>query len=288
MSSQFEQPELWNEPTLQHVLGLSEAWLERIDPLVLNLLVAKEIASLSTLAIGGYVRQLNRWAAELHEYLPGAEQEFHRTPEAWKDDLAFFHLGMLCWYVDEVLGIRYREDQRDLKSVCYTDTSDLFLNGVIDTRRGTCANMAALHVALGWRLGWKVSLALAGWHVFCRYDDGERIHNIEATKNGQGGFHSHPDEYYQKRHGIPDGAIEQGSDLRALRGRELVGLFVGMRARFYQDSGDWQAGERDYALAVELFPKSWLFQRKHAELRRIVPSRSRSRPVGSLIAHEAH
>jgi hypothetical protein len=279
---------LRNDPALGELFSLPTDQCEISDPLILNLLVAKEITSLSTLDLGAYVRQVNRWAAELKECLPGAEAEFHCTPEAWKNDIHFFRLGMLCWYVDEVLRIRYREDQRDLKSVCYTDPRDLFLNGVIDTRRGTCGNMAALHVALGWRLGWKVSLALAGWHVFCRYDDGERIHNIEATKNGQGGFHSHPDEYYQKRHGIPDGAIEQGSDLRALRGRELVGLFVGMRARFYQDSGDWQAGERDYALAVELFPKSWLFQRKHAELRRIVPSRSRSRPVGSLIAHEAH
>jgi hypothetical protein len=88
----------------------------------------------------------------------------------------------------------------------------IFLNGAIDSRQGTCANMAALHVALGWRLGWNVSLALAGWHVFCRYDDGERIHNIEATKNGQGGFHSHPDEYYQKQHRIPDRPLQQGSE----------------------------------------------------------------------------
>jgi hypothetical protein len=262
------RPESLNHPTLGDLLSLPAEALEQLDPLVLNLLVAKEILSLSKLEIGVYVRQANRWAAELKECLPGAEAEFQRTPDPWKNDIHFFRLGMLCWYVDEVLGIRYREDQRDLKTVSYTDPSDLFLNGVIDTRRGTCGNMAALHVALGWRLGWKVSLALAGWHIFCRYDDGERIHNIEATKNGDGGFHSHPDDYYQERHGIPDGAIDQGSDLRALRGRELLGLFVGMRGRFYQDTGDCDAAERDYALAVHFFPQSWLFRRKREEMRR--------------------
>jgi hypothetical protein len=254
--------------SLPFLLEFPEDRLEQLDPLVLNLLVAKEIASLSALEIGVYVRQANRWAAELKEYLPGAEAEFQRTPEAWKHDVHFFRLGMLCWYVDEVLGIRYREDQRDLQTVCYTDPRDLFLNGVIDTRRGTCGNMAALHVALGWRLRWKVSLALAGWHVFCRYEDRERIHNIEATKNGRGGFHSHLDAYYQKQHGIPDRALQQGSDLRALRWRELLGLFVGMRGRFYQDTGDCDAAERDYTLAVQFFPQSWLFRRKREEMRR--------------------
>jgi hypothetical protein len=32
--------------------------------------------------------------------------------------------------------------------------------------------MAALHLALGWRLGWPVSLAVVGWHVILRFDNG--------------------------------------------------------------------------------------------------------------------
>jgi hypothetical protein len=112
-------------PRLQHLLDFSQHGLETVDPVVLNLVVAQEIPLFSSLDIGLYSCEVNRWATELRGCLPGAEQEFHRTPEAWKDDLAFFHLGMLCWYVDEVLGIRYREDQRDLQTVCYTDPRDL-------------------------------------------------------------------------------------------------------------------------------------------------------------------
>ena len=92
----------------------------------------------------------------------------------------------------------------------YTDPSDLFLNGVIDTRRGTCANMAALHVALGWRLGWPVSLACVASHFVCRYDDGQVTHNIEATQSGHGGFRSDPDEYLIKKHELPPVAIASG------------------------------------------------------------------------------
>jgi regulator of sirC expression with transglutaminase-like and TPR domain len=179
--------------------------------------------------------------------------------------MAFFRLGMLCWYVDEVLGVRYREDQQYLESVSYIDPSDLFLNGVMDTRRGTCGNMAALHVAIGWRLGWPVSLAMAGWHILCRYDDGKTIHNIEATNNGKGGFHSHPDAYYRAKYQVSEDAIRAGSDLTALSPRQMLGAFLLMRARHWQDSGHAKEAATDYRRAAEFFPESRLLQRKLIE-----------------------
>src|SRR5262249_18466309 len=157
----------------------------RVDPLLMNLLIARGIPSLIGLDVAAYQRRADQWAADVTRCLAADEPAFHRAPGDWKNDLAFFRLGVLCWYVDEGLGIRYREDQRDLTAVAYTDPTDLFLNGVMDTRRGTCANMPTLHVALGWRLGWPVSLACAGWHLLCRYDDGRRTHNIEATNTGR-------------------------------------------------------------------------------------------------------
>ena len=84
----------------------------------------------------------------------------------------------------------------------------------MDTRRGTCGNMAALHVAIGWRLGWPVSLACVKSHLICRYDDGKVTHNIEATQAGYGGFKSDPDEYLIKEYGLPPIAVSSGSDLR--------------------------------------------------------------------------
>ena len=128
--------------------------------------------------------------------MPGCEAKYYESPRDWKDDIRFFRLGVLCWYVVEVLGVKYREDHRDVKSVLYTNPSDLFLNGIMDTRRGTCGNMAALHVAVAWRLGWPVSLACVRSHLICRYDDGHVTHNIEATQAGSGygtgGFKSIP------------------------------------------------------------------------------------------------
>jgi len=241
---------------LGDVIGKSDTFLASVDPLELNLLVAREIPACRDLAVAEYQRTADAWATDLAARLVTFEDQFHVSPEAWKDDIRFFRLGLLCWYVAEVLGIRYRDDQRDLQSVSYTDPADLFVQGVMDTRQGTCGNMAALHVALVWRLGWPLHLACAGPHIFCRYDDGEVVHNIECTNNSQGGFQSHSDAHYQESRGIPDVAIECGSDLRALTPRQMLGLFIGLRGRHREDTGLLTEAESDYLLARTLFPKN--------------------------------
>jgi hypothetical protein len=240
----------------EDLLALTDAELARVDPVEMNLLVARGIPSLPDLDIHRYQRIADAWAEDTRRRLPAAEAAFHQTPQDWKNDVRFFRLGIVCWYVDQVLGIRYREDQRELKRVLYTDPSDLFLNGVMDTRRGSYGNMATLHVALGWRLGWPVSLACVGSHFICRYDDGEVTHNIEATKNGGGGFHSHPDEYYLQEHRLPGKAVTCGSDLRAVTPREMLGLFFGARGRHFDNTNRLEEAEADYLLARYLFPRS--------------------------------
>jgi hypothetical protein len=254
-----------SDVTFEFLSRLPSGELTRVDPLVLNLAVARGAPTLSSLAIQDYSAKADRWTAEFEHYLPSSESQFRRSPHEWKNDLAFFRLGLLCWYVDEILGIRYREDQQFLQAVWYTDPSDLFLNGVMDSRRGTCGNMSALHVAIGWRLGWPVSLACAGWHILCRYSDGIKTHNIEATNNGRGGFHSHPDSYYRAKYRISEEAIRDGSDLTALSSRSMLGLFVGLRARHWHDIGHFQEAAADYRLASHLFPASRLFRRKAGE-----------------------
>ena len=184
-----------------------------------------------------------------------------------------YRLGVLCHFVHNDLGIRYREDQKFAPKVTYTDPGDLFLNGVMDTRRGTCGNMAALHVALGWRLGWPVSLALARWHCILRFDDGRSVWNIEAS-NTEGGFRTNPDGYYQKEYNIPQGHIDCGSDLTFLRPRQLLGHFIGagpalvgyalrrQGGRIGVGRAIHRAAQEDFQSALALFPQSRLFRRK--------------------------
>jgi hypothetical protein len=251
-----------------------ETELASVDPLEMNLIVAKGIPELADLDVPRYQAEADRWADEISERLPQDEVFFWQSPADWKNDVNFFRLGVLCWYVDEVLGIRYHEDQKYVQGIAYSNPCDLFLNGVMDTRRGTCGNMAALHVALAWRLGWPLYLACAGYHILARYDDGKVTHNIEATNNGKGGFHSHPDRFYQERYSFPGSGMTSGNrmyagqgrylhvDLTALKPREALGVFVGLRARHYSDIGLLDEARAHYRLANRLCPRSSLFAEK--------------------------
>jgi hypothetical protein len=213
----------------RELLALPEGEMAKVDPLVMNLLVAKSIPRPAELDIPRYVALADEWAGLVRSRLPSLERFFWQSPQDWKNDVNLFRLGVLCEILQSDLGIAYREGQRDLTSVLYTEPTDLFLNGVMDTRRGTCCNMAVLHVAIGWRLGWPVSLACVRSHLVCRFDNGEVTHNIEATYPGTGAFKSDPDAYLIREYSLPAIAIASGSDLCALNHREMLGVFIGFR-----------------------------------------------------------
>jgi hypothetical protein len=79
-------------------------------------------------------------------------------------------------------------------------------------------------------------------------------YNIETTDTGRGGFSSQTDEYILTKHQISPQAIYCGSDLRAVAPHEMLGLFLGDRARHFENTDRWDEAERDYLLARHLFP----------------------------------
>jgi hypothetical protein len=248
--------------TTDQLVGLTDAQLAEFDPLAVNLIVAREIPSLANLELSRYQEQVNAWAREFAgRCLPQWEKCFHECPQDFRDDIRFFRLGMLAQFLDQHIGVTYNEDQRGALRTRYLSGSDLFINGLLDRFQGTCANMAVLHVAMAWRMGWPVSIACIGEHKLVRYDDGQVIHNIEPTETKRGGFSSKSDEQYIAAKQMTKAALSCGSDLRALTPRERLAVFIGLRGRHYRDllleSGDenfLNLAERDYLLARYLFP----------------------------------
>lgn len=243
------------ERTVWQLLTLGDDELERADVVELNLAVARAIPSLKDLDTERYRETVDQWAARFARWLPTAERGFRQTPWKWKDDIRFFRVGMLAGFIGHNLGIRYRDDHKRVTSIAYTDPSDLFLNGLIDTKQGTCANMAALHVAISRRMAWPVSLACVKSHFVSRYDDGRVYHNIETTSDHPGMFASDPDEVYVERFKLPKKAVACGSDLRKLSAREMLGIFIALRARHFRDVGDMTRADADYARARVLAPR---------------------------------
>jgi hypothetical protein len=252
----------YSRTTIYQLLDMSEEELAAVDPLAMNLIVAKGIPELADLEIGRYQQIVNGWVNDFkRRRLPVWETHFHANPSEFDNDIRYFRLGMVCQYLELEVGIKYKLDQREVTKIYYTNPSDLFLNGVLDTHEGTCGNLSALHVAIGWRQRWPVSLACVKSHYILRYDDGRKTINIEATQCGFGGFKSDPDDYLIQFKEIPQIALSSGSDLRALRPREMLGVFVGLRARHKFDLGRAHndrnlmlASETDWLLARHLFP----------------------------------
>lgn len=248
--------------TTDHLLALTDQQLAAVDPLAMNLIVAREIPSLARLDLNEYQDTVNRWALEFAtNCLPNWQFAFHNDPDRYFGDARFFSVAMLCHYLFENVGISYIEEQRDQRPRHYTNPSDLFLNGLIDSLRGTCGNMPALALAMGWRIGWPVSLACARDHFLLRYDDGDVTFNMEVATTLAYGYWSPTDEEIIDEKRLPPAALACGSDLRALTPRERLSVFVGLRARHYKNlaeierNRDWlRLAERDYLLARWLFP----------------------------------
>lgn len=252
-------------PTLAEMVALTDDDLSAVDPVVMNIVVAKGIPSLANLDVGRYIALADQWAGNLRRRMPMLEENFHKQPGKWNNDLAIFRLGLVCQFLDVAIGIGYREEFVNLKEHLYTNPSDLFLNGVMDTRRGTCASMAILNVVIGRRVGLPVFLATAASHFLCRYEDGAAVYNIESTDTGNGTFSAADDTLQMSYMNVPVIAQKCGSDFKSATPREMLGLFVGLRARHLDDIACVAEAEQDYLLARYLFPQNrYLYERQTA------------------------
>lgn len=142
VAEQIDLDRDYSKVTVPTLMSLTESELTAVDPLAINLTVAKGIPGLDEINIATYQNVLNSWVHDFAlRFLPQCERTFQSNPTAYKNDLDFFRLGAISHYVEHELGIEYLQDQRDSKPILYSNPSDLFLNGLLDTRRGTCGNM---------------------------------------------------------------------------------------------------------------------------------------------------
>ena len=134
------------------------------------------------------------------------------------------------------LRIDFLEDQKS-ETVHYTDPTDLFMNGVMDTGRGCCGNMA-LSCRAGPTAGMASLLACVGPHSICRYDDGQKTFNIEATLWHGAACLTGGREVLRQNTIFPRCAVDCGSDFRALTPHEMLAMFLVRRARHFENVFD--------------------------------------------------
>ena len=76
-------------PTVDELLSLSNDELGNVDPVVMNLVVAKGVPALADADIGHYVQLADKWAAEINHNIPAADANFHRNPSYGRTILSF-------------------------------------------------------------------------------------------------------------------------------------------------------------------------------------------------------
>ena len=241
--------------TLAHLFLLTPEQLEEVDPLLMNLAVLKGIPKYENVDADKYVEIVDEWARQIEA---GLEREEERTdldndplyahdPDLWRAG------GMILAVAGPSIGVSYTA-----RSLDAGDATQGFLPGLIDTKRGTCANMPVLYLALAHRLEWPLKAVVSRDHLWCRWDDGSKQFNLEATDaesdGEQGSFATPTDEEYARQLGTPALARKTGSDFASLTAHELLGVFLQARAGYWMAHDRWDLAEHDLCLARTCFP----------------------------------
>ena len=127
------------------------------------------------------------------------------------------------------------------------------LKGVLDTKKGNCASMTLLYLAIAQRLGYPVHAVYVPDHFFLRYvDPNLKEQNIEASSNG--GYIS--DEKYIKEFQISERGIKNGGYLRPLSYKEYLAILVAENAIYWGKHGDTKRAIKYLEYSVRIYPHS--------------------------------
>ena len=121
-------------------------------------------------------------------------------------------------YADEFSDENLSLDQ--MKEL-YSNANNIFLAGLLRTRRGTCVSMPLLYLVIGQRLGMPVHLVAIGKHYFVRWEEPGYRMNIEATLVDRS-YVTPDDSAYLESEGKTLNQLK-GYELRNLTRREVVG-----------------------------------------------------------------
>lgn len=148
------------------LIAMSDADLTKVDVARMNLLCADGLPGAENLDVKQCLAVLDQWAEVIrqaeHKYLP----QFHRNPGRYDNSLAKFKAVNLALTLKQDLGCDYNKDlvtsgvMADIRSTrFFRDSSDIFLHGFTEKRKGSCASLPVLMVAVGRRCGYPLYLA---------------------------------------------------------------------------------------------------------------------------------
>ena len=176
-----------------------------------------------------YVSQLDDMAVEIRNRLDAKNIPYNHQAIPVINDYLFNELG-------------FKSDPDS------NNPDNLFLDTVLDNKRGYCLSLSVLYLAMGERLGLPLYGVVVPSHFFVRYDDGKVQFNIEATSKG--GYAD--DKHYIDKFKIPSG--NSGIYLQSLDKRQTLGCFFNNLGNSYSSAGNTKMSQVAFETAVEINP----------------------------------
>lgn len=214
------------------VKALSKLPEEKIDIGIAGLVLAKEI--FPEIDIQEYSKRIDRIAFDVRRLTAG-----NNSPD--------YRIRALNTHLYKIFGMEY-----DLNDPYVKNIKNRYINGILDTKKGSCVSMPLLYLAVAQRLGYPIYAVNVPQHIFLRYvDPSLKMKNIEAT--GGGGYSS--DEEYIESLQISFIALTKGAYLRTLTHREFLGILIAQNGIYWANNGDIDRAIEYLEIAVRLNPK---------------------------------
>lgn len=188
-------------PSLVEILFSGEKYINSIDTAVLNLLCSEGLPGTEHLNINKVLNTINQWTDMVKSKTDKSLSIFYRSPETYRNSIAYFKILVLVTVLEKKLNIRYNPDLISKPSIedakktnFFYHPKNVFLYGVVEHQMGSCASLPILIASVGRRLGYPLKLVMSKAHLFLRWEDDRERFNIEAAGNG---LVCHPDDYYK-------------------------------------------------------------------------------------------
>ena len=241
------EPVVVREPavcrTVDQLIDLSDEQLDSVDLVELNLAVARGIPGLEGLNLGKYQRQIDTWAQAIQSMTAMADFPLTLPDEQWKENVGLLRLSAMVDYLDREVR-RASISNKEEESSSFKDTGKLFIFGPIDNGESTRLTRLVLYAAIGRRIGWPLGISDLGTKLVLRFDDGQKAHTIDTTDADKSGFVIYSEQELAKTNTTP----------KPLNNREILGQFLQIRSRYFEQLGEWQEAEKDILLAHTLCP----------------------------------
>ncbi|MBC8205871.1 MAG: hypothetical protein ISR85_01370 [Kiritimatiellales bacterium] len=248
--------------TFEELIQLSDEEIENFDIARMNLLCAKGLPGSEDLDIEQCLLKLDQWAQHVKLREQQSLPVFFKYKEKYKNSMALFkgaYLGFAiqddfkCDYNMELYESGAMEDRTSTRF--FHDSSNIFINGLINDLKGTCSSMPVLMVVLGRRCEYPLHLVKCSGHMFVRWDDGIERFNFDITNNK--GVKTENDEYYLNfPRPISKKEIAEECMMKNSTNKEMLGIFASLRAICFQEHQRYDEALFCEEIAQQIFPNS--------------------------------